>query len=231
MSIKIFADGADLIDILEMNKNPLISGFTTNPTLMKKAGVTNYEDFAKEVLFYIKDKPISFEVLSDDFEKMYLQAKRISSWGENVYVKIPITNTHADSSLDLIRNLVLERVKVNVTAITTEEQIIETINAIEGFYPAIISIFAGRIADLRINPEPMFQNASYLIKKFPNQELLWASPREAFNLIQAERSGAKIITMSPDLIKKLSVVKTLQQMSLDTVKMFFNDAVEAGYEL
>src|SRR3990167_1752213 len=223
--IKIFADGADLEAIKKLNKNPLVKGFTTNPTLMRNAGVSDYEKFAKEVLVEVRDKPVSFEVFSDNFDEMERQARKIASWGENVYVKIPITNTNRQSSVPLIKKIL--DIKLNITAVFTKEQIeLLPISKI----PMIISIFAGRIADTGTDPIPFIRS----IKKFLiGAELLWASPREVLNIYQAEEAGADIITCTPDLIEKYEKLKgkDLAEFSLDTVKMFYNDGQAAGYKL
>lgn len=226
---KIFLDGCDAI--FENAKNDLVAGFTSNPTLMKKAGVTEYETFAKEVLKVVKDKPVAFEVLSDDFKEMHRQALRIASWGENVNVKIPITNTKGESSLNLIIDLIKEGVTVNVTAITSLGQVIPLLPAMNKAKKGFISIFAGRIADCGTDPEPIMRKAVTLIEdECPHIELIWASAREIFNVIQADRSGCDIITIGSDLLKKYPLIgKPLKEMSLDTVKMFNRDA--EGYSL
>jgi transaldolase len=231
LQIKLFADGADLASMLKLYNNLQIKGFTTNPTLMKKAGVSDYKEFAQEVLSYIKHKPISFEVFADDFEEMYCQAKEISSWADNVYVKIPITNTNADSSSLLIDRLSKEGVKLNVTGIFTLEQTIYAAYALKDGAPSIISIFAGRIADTGRDPVPIMQAALALCNSISTDiELLWASPRELYNIVQADKIGCHIITASPDILSKLDLLnKDLTEFSLDTVKMFYNDANKAGY--
>jgi transaldolase len=231
--IKIFADGADLKSILAMAADPTIQGFTTNPTLMKQAGVTDYSQFCKNLLAEIKDKPISFEVFADDFEEMHRQALEIASFGKNVYVKIPITNSTGQSSIDLIRDLANQNVQLNVTAIFTLKQVEETCMAVRNGAPAIVSVFAGRIADAGIDPEPLMAQAADICESIaPKSELLWASSREALNVIQAERSGCRIITMTPDLIRKMSNFgKSLEQFSLETVQMFKRDAEAAGFQL
>lgn len=231
----IFADGADKNSILELNKNPLIQGFTTNPTLLRKAGVINYKEFALDLLYqetFKITKPISFEVIADDFDGMYEQAKEISKWGENIYVKIPITNTKGFINYDLIYYLSSDYVKVNVTAITTIKQVEKIVPALEYSKGAYISIFAGRIADTGVNPLPIMKQALKLIKG-TNIELIWASPREVYNIYQAEEIGCHIITCTPELITKYEKLKgkDLAEYSLDTVKMFYNDAKEAGYEI
>ena len=231
-TVKIFADGAEKKGMLEMYENPIISGFTTNPTLMKKAGVENYKDFAIDILSYIKDKPISFEVFSDDFDEMEKQALEIASWGDNVYVKIPITNTRGESSQRLVQNLVKAKVKLNITAMLTIEQIKKVIPVLANGPSSYVSLFGGRIADSGIDPLPIMKNAVELLKGYPNIELLWASPRELLNIVQADEIGCHIITVTNDILKKLPLLgKNLTEFSLDTVKMFYNDARAAGYTI
>ena len=231
--IKIFCDGATLPALLEMYKNPRISGFTTNPTLMRKAGITNYEEFAKEVLKNIPDRPISFEVFADDFGEMQRQALMIAGWGKNVYVKVPITNTKGESAIPLVRELSHSGVKLNVTALCTVEQVRATAEALKGGAPSVISVFAGRIADTGRDPIPLMQEALTLCRESGESiELLWASPRELLNIVQADQVGCHIITVTPDLLKKLDTIgKDLAEFSLDTVKMFHNDAQAAGFKL
>lgn len=232
-TIKIFSDGADKASMLEMAKNPIIQGLTTNPTLMKKAGITDYKAFCLDILTQIKDKPISFEVFTDDIKDMHRQALEIKKWGTNVYVKIPITNSEGVSTIPLIKELSHEGVKLNVTAILTFQQIIETVGALKGGAPSVVSVFAGRIADTGRDPVPLMTAAAELCRSTdPNMELLWASSREAFNIVQAEMSGCHIITATPDLIKKTSMFnKDLGQLSLETVRMFKADAEAAGFKL
>lgn len=232
--IKIFADGADLASIRELAQDPRISGFTTNPTLMRKAGITNYERFARDALGVIGDRPISFEVFADEFDEMARQARKIAFWGPNVYVKIPITNTRGEPSYQLIRELsVIDRVQVNVTAICTLGQVRAACLSLEGGVPAVISVFAGRIADTGRDPVRAMEAArSVLNSSSASCELLWASPREILNVRQAGYSGAHIITLPPDLLAKLALAdKDLEAYSLETVKMFHADAQAAGYEL
>jgi len=230
LKIKIFADGANLNGMLEMYQHPYIKGFTTNPTLMRKDGVSDYQAFAQEVLKVIRDRPISFEVFSDNFEEMESQARLIASWGKNVYVKIPITNTQGESSLALIERLANAGVKINVTAMMLLSQVREIVNILAGGPPAFASVFAGRIADSGRDPMPIMAAAVELCSLAPNVELLWASPRELFNIFQAETVGCQVITVPNDLLKKLALIgKDLQEFSLDTVKMFREDAVAAGY--
>ena len=232
MKVKIFADGADLAGMLEMYQNSLIKGFTTNPTLMRKAGVANYQEFAAQVLRVIPDRPISFEVLSDDFGEMNRQANKIASWGNNVYVKIPVTNTRAESSIKLIRDLALGGNKLNVTALTTLDQVRDVSAALAGGPSAFVSVFAGRIADTGRDPVPLMAAAVELVSIYPNLELIWASPRELLNLFQAEAVGCHIITVSNDILRKLFLVdKDLRDFSLEMVKMFYSDAVKAGFTL
>lgn len=232
--IKIYSDGADLASMLENAKDPRISGFTTNPTLMRKSGITDYAAFAKEVLSHIKDRPISFEVFADDFAEMDRQARLIASWGKNVYVKIPITNTLGESALPLIRSLsVTGRVQLNVTALCTLTQVAGVVEALKGGAPAVISVFAGRIADTGRDPVPTIQASRALCDAAKlDAEVLWASTRELINIKQAEAAGAQIITVPPDLLKKLNLFgKDLTEYSLDTVKMFAADATAAGFSL
>ncbi|HSW70137.1 MAG TPA: transaldolase [Gammaproteobacteria bacterium] len=232
LKIKICADGADINSMLEWQKNPAIKGFTTNPTLMYKAGIKNYEIFAKEILDVIKDKPVSFEVLSDDFSEMQRQALKIASWGKNVYVKIPIVNTAGKSSVDLIKTLAHEGVKQNVTAVMTLEQVRAATEALQESPAAIISVFAGRIADTGRDPVPVMRKAFNIMHPYPQLELLWASSRELFNIFQANEAGCHIITVAHDLLKKLDLVgKDLQKLTLETVKTFYDDAMKAGLSL
>jgi len=232
MAVKIFADGADLASIIELNKNPLIKGFTTNPSLMRKSGVTNYREFALQVLAEVKDKPVSFEVISDDFDEMYRQALEISSWGDNVYVKIPITNTKGESSKNLIENLNLARVKINVTAITTLSQFNTVFRKLQHKRDVYISIFAGRIADTGVNPMCLIMEA---VEQVYNTkiEIIWASPREVYNIGQADKIGCHIITCTPELISKHEKLKgkNLTEYSRETVQMFFDDAIKSGLTL
>ncbi len=229
---KIFADGARKDEMLELYRNQNISGFTTNPTLMKKAGVTDYKYFAKDILGVIKDKPISFEVFSDDFDEMEKQALEISQWGKNVIVKIPITNTKGESSVGLIENLALAGVKINTTAIMTIEQVKSVLPALRSSDKSYVSVFAGRIADAGIDPVPVMKHILSLLNDYPNIELIWASPREVFNIVQANEIKCHIITVTNDLLKKLPLFgKDLDEFSLETVKMFYNDAKEAGYKI
>ena len=232
LRIKLFADGADKAGMMEMYANPIIKGFTTNPTLMRKAGIKNYETFALDIVKAIPDRPISLEVFSDEFEEMDRQARKITTWGDNIYVKIPVTNTKAEKSLSLIQRLGDVGVKLNLTALMNLEQVAEVAEVLGGGPPAYISVFAGRIADTGRDPVPIMAEAVQLIRKFSNIELIWASPRELLNLFQAEMIGCHIITATNDILRKLHLVgKDLNEYSLDTVKMFYNDAVTAKYLL
>jgi transaldolase len=232
LKVKIFADGADRGGMLELYANPLITGFTTNPTLMRVAGITDYEAFAREIVKAIPDRPISLEVFSDDFAEMEAQARRIKSWGENVYVKIPVTNTHGESSIPLVRSLAKAGVKQNVTALMTLAQVRDVADALGHGPPACVSVFAGRIADTGRDPVPLMAAAVELLAPYPQLELIWASPRELLNIFHADQVGCHIITVTHDLLKKLALVgKDLDEYSLDTVKMFRNDALKAGFKL
>jgi transaldolase len=232
LKIKLFADGADRAQIQRAYANPLIKGFTTNPTLMRAAGVTGYEAFAQEILTVVRDKPISFEVFADEFDEMERQARKIAGWAENVYVKIPITNTRGESAMSLAARLARSGVKVNVTAVLTLEQVREAAAALGGGAPAVISVFAGRIADTGRDPVAVMTSAMSVIARFPNIELLWASPRELLNIFQADDVGCHIITATDGVLSKLQTVgRDLQEYSLDTVKMFHSDAVRSGYTL
>ncbi len=232
LSVKLFADGADKAGILEMYANPKISGFTTNPTLMKSAGIKDYKEFSLDILSHIKDKPISLEVFSDDFKEMETQALEIASWGENIYVKIPITNTKSESSVDLIESLSNKGVKLNVTAIMTTEQVEKVLPALKQGPGGYISVFAGRIADTGENPLEVMIEVVKMLDSNPKLELIWASPRELYNVIQADDIGCHIITATNDILKKLPTLgKDLNEFSLETVKMFYDDAVEAGFSI
>ena len=232
LKVKLFADGAERAGILRMYENPLIRGFTTNPTLMRKAGITDYEAFAKDILKAISDRPISLEVFADEFAEMERQALKIARWGDNVYTKIPITNTRRESSLDLIRRLARKGVKLNVTALMTLDQVKEVGTALADGPPAYVSVFAGRIADTGRDPVPMMSHAVELLRPHSNIELIWASPRELLNIFQADSVGCHIITATNDLLHKLALVgKDLDDYSLETVEMFHRDAVHAGFAL
>jgi transaldolase len=232
LRVKIFADGADRKAILELYANPLIKGFTTNPTLMRQAGVKDYEAFAHDVLREIKDRPISFEVFSDEFSEMERQAMKIAAWGDNVYVKIPVTNTRRESAGPLIGRLAKAGVKVNATALLTLDQVREIRDQLAGGPPSIISVFAGRIADTGVDPVPIMRSALETVAAHRNIEIIWASPREVFNIVQADQIGCHIITVTPELLKKLPMLGTdLAELSLETVKMFHRDAASAGFVL
>jgi transaldolase len=230
--IKLFQDGADLSAMLSARSKGLVCGFTTNPTLMRDAGISEYKEFALKVIAAISDLPISFEVFSDDFPTMEREAREIASWGGNTYVKIPITNTEGKSSAPLITKLSKEGFSLNVTAILTLDQVRTVAKAIDKNSRTIVSVFAGRIADTGIDPVPLMASAAKILKTLPKAELLWASSREVFNVVQAEACGCHIITATPDIISKISLVgKDLKQYSLETVKMFHDDARSAGFKL
>jgi len=230
--IKLYADGADLNDMIEEYRKGIVSGFTTNPTLMKKAGVKSYEEFAKAALKAIPDLPISFEVFSDDFLGMEREARKIASWGKNVYIKIPVTNTKRESSAPLVKKLSRDGLKLNVTAILTVDQVKTVAKALSPTTPSIVSVFAGRIADTGVDPMPIMKESVKLLKSNPKAELLWASTRELLNLIQAESCGCHIITITNDILKKMPLVgKDLSELSLETVQMFYSDAKSAGYKI
>lgn len=232
LKVKIFSDGADRAGMLEMNANPLIKGLTTNPTLMRKAGVTDYERFARDILSIVTEKPISLEVFSDDFDEMERQALKIASWGNNVYVKIPVSNTKREVAYPLIRKLADRGVWVNVTAIMTLAQVRDVVTSLNSAVPSCISIFAGRIADTGRDPVPLMAASIALASTNPKAEVIWASPRELLNVFQADTIGCHIITVTNDIIKKLDLVNyDLDEYSLDTVKMFHNDASQAGYRV
>jgi transaldolase len=232
LKLKIFADGADKTGMLEMYANPLIKGFTTNPTLMRQADVKDYQAFAREIIQAIPDRPISFEVFADDFNEMERQALMISSWGANINVKIPVMNTKKQTSYDLLRRLARAGVKLNVTALMTLDQVRDASQALTESPAAYISLFAGRVADTGRDPVPLMAAAVELLRPFPHQELIWASPRELMNIFQADAVGCHVITVTNDILKKLALVgKDLHDFSLDTVKMFYYDAQQAGYQL
>jgi transaldolase len=232
LKIKIFADGADKRGILDLYRNPLIQGFTTNPTLMRQAGITDYESFARDILAAVPDRSFSLEVFSDDFDEMGRQARKLAALGPNVYVKIPITNTKGESAADLVRQLTAEKIKLNVTALLTLDQVRTMVGALEGSPSAYVSIFAGRVADAGVDPLPVMKEALVMMRSQPRLELIWASPREIFNLVQADSIGCHIITITHDLLKKLpSLGKDLTEFSLDTVKMFHRDAAAAGFDI
>ena len=232
LKVKIFADGADKKGMMEMYTKPYIRGLTTNPTLMKKAGILDYKAFCKDILSEIKDKSLSFEVFSDDFSEMERQALEINSWGENVYVKIPITNTKQKTCCDLVKKLSNQKVKMNITAIMTLKQVRDVAACLNPNIPSYISIFAGRIADTGTDPLPIMLNALRILKDNPSAELIWASPRELLNIFQADEIGCHIITVTNDILNKLALVGyNLDEYSLDTVKMFYKDAALAGFKL
>lgn len=232
LKVKIFADGADKAGMLEMASKSFVKGLTTNPTLMKKAGIVDYKAFALEILSEIKEKPISFEVFSDDFDEMEKQALEIASWGDNVYVKLPITNTKGEPIYNLISKLANKKVKLNVTAIMTLEQVKNVVNNLNPSVPSYVSVFAGRIADTGRDPLPLMIDCVNALKANPLAELIWASPRELFNIFQADQIGCQVITVTNDVLKKLDLVgKDLNDYSLDTVKMFYNDAKSAGFSI
>jgi len=233
LKIKIFADGADKKGIFDLYRNPLIKGLTTNPTLMRKVGIADYEAFAKEILETVTDKPISLEVFSDDFPEMRRQALKIGGWQSNVYVKIPITNTHSESSVPLIRDLVNEGVKLNVTAVLTVDQVTRVAEVLHRDLPSVVSVFCGRIADTGRDPAPAVAASLAILRELPRAELLWASCREVLNILQADQSGAHIITVTHDVLNKALKMWSmdLAAVSLDTVKMFHQDALAAGYKL
>jgi transaldolase len=232
LRVKIFADGANLSEMLEMSARSYIQGLTTNPTLMRKAGVTNYQAFAQEVLAHIRDKPVAFEVLSDEFPEMERQALELASWGDNVYVKIPVTNTRGDPSYALVHRLASRGVKINVTAITTLPQVRNAVASLNPEVAGSVSVFAGRIADTGVDPVPVMAAAACMVKTNPKAELIWASPRELLNVFQAESVGCHVITVTSDILRKLALIgRDLEEYSLDTVKMFYGDATAAGFSL
>jgi transaldolase len=232
LTVKIFADGAEKAGMLEMYAKPYIKGFTTNPTLMHKAGLTDYRAFARDILAAIPDRPISFEVFSDEFGDMEWQAREIATWGDNVYVKIPVTNTRREPAYDLVRRLANEGVKLNITAIMTIDQVRNVVDAVKDGAPSCVSVFAGRIADTGRDPVPIMSECVSILKAAPQAELIWASPRELLNIMQADAIGCHIITVTNDILKKLALVgKDLGDYSLDTVKMFFEDGRKAGFTL
>ncbi len=233
LTVRLFADGADKAGILSLNANPLIQGLTTNPSLMRKAGVTNYEAFAKEVLQSVTAKPISFEVFSDDFTEMRRQGLKIAKWARNVYVKIPITNSRGESSLPLVMELARDGVQLNITALLTLDQVRGVSDALNPSVPSVVSVFAGRIADTGVDPEPMMRACVALLHNQPKAELLWASVREVLNIFQADRCGCHIVTVPHDILAKAIKMTgmDLTALSLDTVKTFAKDAAEAGFSV
>ncbi len=232
LRVKVFADGADLAAIESLAADPLIRGFTTNPTLMRKAGVTDYEAFAKSALELVGDRPISFEVFTDDFAEMAREARVITTWGENVLVKVPVTDTAGNPATDLVRELAHEGVRLNVTGLFTLDQVSAVCAALDGGAPACVSLFAGRIADAGVDPMPVVVDAVAAVEQIAGAELIWASPREILNIVQADQAGCHIITVTHDLLAKLPLLGTdLSEFSLDTVRMFHRDATAAGYEI
>lgn len=232
LAVKIYADGADKAAILDLQRNPLVKGFTTNPTLMRKSGISDYRIFAREILEIIHGRPISFEVFADEFAEMEQQALEIASWGENVQVKIPVTNTRGEYSDVLLRRLICAGVQLNVTALLTLDQVRRVSESLSGGPPCKVSVFAGRIADTGRDPVPMMAAAVEMLRPYPNLELIWASPRELLNIFQADAVGCHIITVTSDILKKLHLVgKDLHEYSRETVVMFYEDAKRAGYRL
>jgi transaldolase len=232
LTVKIFADGADKADMLDMYAKPYIKGLTTNPTLMRKAGISNYRAFAKDILSQINDKPVCFEVLADDLSEMERQALEIAGWADNVYVKIPVTNTRRESCRALVKRLTDQRVKVNVTAIMTLTQVEAIVTALNPATASYVSVFAGRIADTGIDPLPLMEKAVQMLKMNANAELVWASSRETFNIFQADAIGCQVITVTNDILRKLPLIgHDLSEYSLETVQMFYGDAQRAGFSL
>jgi transaldolase len=232
LKVQVFADGADKASMLELYRQPYIKGFTTNPTLMRKAGVTDYERFAREILEQIQDRPISFEVFADDEAEMERQAHKIASWAGNVYVKIPVTNTRREPMYTLIRRLSADGIQVNATALLALEQVRHVAEALIGGAPSYISVFAGRVADTGRDPVPLMKSALEIMAAEPKMQLVWASPRELLNIFQADEMGCHIITVTSDVLKKISLIgKDLHEYSLETVRMFHDDAARSGYKL
>lgn len=233
LRVQIYADGADKAGILDLYAKPFIKGLTTNPTLMKKVGIKDYEAFARDILTAVTAKPISLEVFSDDFPEMRRQALKINSWGQNVYVKIPITNSHGESAIPLIAELAQQNVKLNITALLTLAQVRDVAAALNPAVPSVVSVFAGRIADTGVDPMPMMRASKALLESQPKAELLWASVREVLNIIQADEAGCEIVTVPHDILNKAVKMlgNDLTALSLDTVKMFAKDAADAGYKL
>jgi transaldolase len=232
LKVKIFADGADLGVMTELSRNPIIKGFTTNPTLMRKAGITDYKGFAREVLSFITDRPVSFEVFSDEFPEMERQALEIASWGPNVFVKIPVTNTKREFAGKSIERLAKEGVQLNITALMTNDQVRNVLGCLSPDTASFISVFAGRIADTGVDPVPVMKEALEIMRPNPKAELIWASPRELLNIFHAESIGCQVITVTHDILAKLKLVgRDLDEYSLDTVKMFYEDATRAGFKI
>jgi transaldolase len=231
-NVKIFADGADIAGITELASNPVISGFTTNPTLMRQSGVQDYESFSRRVIEITGDRPLSLEVFADEFSEMERQARLLASWGDNVFVKIPVSNTEGIPTTDLVARLSAEGVKLNVTALLTTKQVLDVAGALDATVPAFVSVFAGRIADTGVDPVAIMTESLTLLERLPRAELIWASPRELLNVVQADQIGCHVITVTHDLLKKLPLLgKDLDEFSLDTVRMFADDAAAAGYAL
>ncbi|MBZ5627807.1 MAG: transaldolase [Acidobacteriia bacterium] len=232
LKVKVFADGADKASMLELYRKPYIQGFTTNPTLMRKAGITDYQAFALDILQSIPDRPISFEVFADDAEEMERQARYIANWGEQVFVKIPVMNTRREPMYDLVRRLSGDGIQVNVTALLALDQVRDVCRALHGGGRSYVSVFAGRIADTGRDPVPLMSAAAELVRAEPHAELIWASPRELLNIFQADDIGCDVITVTSDVLKKLSIVgKDLEEYSLETVQMFYQDARKSGFSL
>lgn len=232
LKIKLFADGADKAAMLALYRNPMIQGFTTNPTLMRKAGIADYEVFARDILSEIRDRPISLEVFADEFDEMERQARLIASWGPNVYVKIPVTNTRREPALELIHRLSHAGIRLNITALLTLDQVRDVAAALAGGAASNVSVFAGRIADTGRDPVPLMAKAVEMVSVHPGMELIWASPRELLNIFQADAIGCHIITATSDVLQKLALVgKDPDEYSLDTVKMFYSDAVKSGFKV
>ncbi len=233
LPVKIYADGADPAGIVALYKEPFIRGLTTNPTLMRKVGISDYEAFAKSVLEVVKNKPISFEVFSDDFPEMRRQARKISGWQENVYVKIPITNTRGYSAIPTIKELVADGVQLNITAILTRAQVRSVAEVLNPDLPAVVSVFAGRVADTGVNPMPLMKDSLQMLRGLPRAELLWASVREVLNIFQAAECGCDIVTVPHEILAKVLKMARMDhtELSLDTVRMFYRDAVEAGFQV
>lgn len=232
LKVQVFADGADKATMLALHREPYIKGFTTNPTLMRKAGVTDYEAFGREIIAHIPERPICLEVLADDEDEMERQAHHIASWGPNVYVKIPVTNTRRQPMYNLIRRLTLEGIRVNATAVLALEQVKRSAAALKGGAPSYISIFAGRVADTGRDPVPLMKTALEMMAANANSQLVWASPRELLNIFQADAIGCHIVTVTSDILKKIPLVgKDLHDLSLETVQMFYDDATRSGYKL
>jgi transaldolase len=232
LRVRVFADGADRIGIEALARNPVIKGFTTNPTLMRASGVNDYEAFARDVLGLVGDRPISFEVFADDFGDMIRQGRRIATWGANVFVKVPVTNTRGESSSSVLRTLSSEGVQLNVTALTTPRQVEEVVEVLDSGTPHFVSLFAGRIADTGRDPLPLVRRCVEILASRPEVRLIWASPREILNVVQADAVGCHVITVTHDLLKKLPLLgKDLDEYSLETVQMFHRDGVSAGFHL